>query len=102
MAFLADPLIIHGINSHTGKPVVIGRELVGESCLKCGSTDISLIFHDAGCTRDACSCVKCSSSSHHKEHQQHLHYHCGVCYYDWIGPTQDSPDPAQLQIGETE
>lgn len=55
-------------------------------CEKCGHDDISVAFHKIGCDREDCNCAECSYGSHNKCHEEHLHYHCRTCRYDWTGP----------------
>ena len=57
-------------------------------CAKCGSDDIRLSYNEAKVYG-----VTCTSSSHSKEHAEHLHYFCQRCRYDWTGPL--TPVPAR-------
>lgn len=58
--------------------------LLGERCVKCGSTDIRVMFH----TDDA------SWSSYHNTHRgEHLHYVCQHCNYDWTRYCLDAKEP---------
>lgn len=58
-------------------------------CRKCSSSDVAVTFHAAGCNRTRCTCAKCSYDSHEKRHDEHLHYRCRFCGFDWTGDTID-------------
>ena len=55
-------------------------------CPKCGGADIYLTYHRQGCSKEGCTCATCSYGDHAKEHDEHLHYYCRRCSYDWTGP----------------
>ena len=66
------------------------RRGLQSACSKCGGEDIHLAYHKPGCSDSKCSCATCTYGSHAKQHEEHLHYHCRTCHFDWVGPTLDS------------
>jgi len=58
---------------------------MSERCTKCGGNDIAMNYHKPGCLDPDCFCAACMYGSHNKRHDEHLHYHCRRCHYDWTG-----------------
>lgn len=56
-----------------------------KGCRKCGSKEIRIVYHEKGCERANCSCARCGSWCHAKRHDEHLHYFCQLCAFDWTG-----------------
>jgi hypothetical protein len=56
------------------------------ACVKCGSTDIAVVWHEE---RKFPQLASCGWGSRARSSQEHLHYYCGGCHYDWTGPTRD-------------
>lgn len=63
---------------------------VSQSCAKCGGSDVATFYHARGCDREHCSCKNCGYSDHAKSHDEHLHFYCRTCQFDWIGATVDA------------
>ena len=61
------------------------RERVEASCEKCGGTDIGTAYHKQGCSTLGCTCTSCGYNVHNKRHDEHLHYTCRTCRFDWTG-----------------
>jgi hypothetical protein len=49
-------------------------------CPKCSHADIHTAFHRSG--------YDCTWSSHNRAENEHLHYYCRNCSYDWAGPIE--------------
>ena len=58
-------------------------------CAKCGSDAIRVTYHPTGGGEFGAACIY---GGHSKEHDEHLHYCCQRCQFDWPGPlTPPSP-----------
>jgi DNA-directed RNA polymerase subunit M/transcription elongation factor TFIIS len=60
------------------------------NCPKCGGNDVLVRWHRAQARGDFwTTCEQKRSvldSDRPKSAEEHLHYHCRRCQYDWIGP----------------
>ena len=54
-------------------------------CSKCAGEDILTRYHKQGCSDPKCGCAECLYGSLSKQHEEHLHYVCRTCQFDWIG-----------------
>ena len=52
-------------------------------CIKCGGSDIHTSWHAA------CGYPKCTWGGNISSEEEHLHYSCRNCGYDWSGDTRD-------------
>lgn len=57
------------------------------TCRKCGSADVGVSYHRSGCGRPACRCAVCPGDAKERRHDEHLHYSCLRCGFDWTGDT---------------
>lgn len=65
-----------------------GREK-NERCEKCSSNDIHVRWHGAASyhpSRKWQSCWGDYGDNHGEPKEEHLHYHCRTCQFDWTGP----------------
>ena len=53
-----------------------------KDCAKCGGQNIGVAYHES--RRD---CLYYNQSA---IEQEHLHYNCRTCGYNWSGPTKDA------------
>lgn len=60
-------------------------------CAKCLGGDVAMTYHRQGCDRERCSCVTCSSHANARRHDEHLHFDCRTCQFDWVGDVADTP-----------
>lgn len=60
-----------------------------DACVKCGGSEIRMVYHRPGCGREKCSCVTCWEGSNETRHDEHLHFHCQTCRFDWTGDVLD-------------
>lgn len=64
------------------------------TCPKCRSNDIRIRWHkhDFSYTESRC----CSKYDWYHRKDEHLHFYCDTCLYDWVEDTAD--DPANISI----
>ena len=53
------------------------------NCVKCGNKSEVLRYHNNQYGRNTCFDFVISGK------QEHLHYYCQSCNYDWTGPTKE-------------
>ena len=54
-------------------------------CIKCSNEDINTSYHKA-----TSYSTECNSRGMANSEEEHLHYHCRSCGYDWIQPCDDA------------
>ncbi len=61
-----------------------------EQCVKCGCAALAVVYHPPYrfAFENGCS----SKKFHSIEFNEHLHYVCQTCHYDWTGPTKDQKE----------
>ena len=70
------------------------------ACAKCGSDATRVTYHHTGGGRFGAACIY---GGHSKEHNEHPHYFCRTCQYDWTGPlTPPSPSTTWATLLATE